>query len=55
MEWLEYITNKLVSSNNPTGTISNSNLELAEGGGVTTFGGPGTVLQHSGAHHPKQN
>ena len=30
-EWPDYIKNRLVSSDNPTGTISNSDLELAGG------------------------
>ena len=31
IEWPEYITRRLVSSDNPTGTITNSDLELAGG------------------------
>ena len=31
MEWPQFIIDKLVSSDNPTGTISNSDLELAGG------------------------
>ena len=31
MEWPQYITDRLVSSDNPNGTISNSDLELAGG------------------------
>ena len=31
MKWLQFIINKLVSSNNLTNTISNSDLELTGG------------------------